>query len=71
MNEPKIYAVIGEDGSVENVIWLLPSNRSDFPNAIDVADKPIAIGDAYIDGEFWRGGEMIISPQLPNMPPEN
>ena len=59
MNEPMNFALIGEDGTVYNIIWLCAENHSDFPNAICVSDRPVVIGDSYIDGEFLRDGEVV------------
>lgn len=54
------YALI-ENGIVENIIWLYPSNASDFPNAVALDDIPACIGDSYVDGAFYREGEKIVS----------
>lgn len=55
------YALI-ENGVVINIIWLSPSNASDFPNAVSFGDKPVGIGDSYIDGKFYRDGTEILTP---------
>lgn len=54
------YAVI-EDGVVTNVIILYSGNAADFPSAIVCRDLPVAIGDAYVDGKFYRDGELLKS----------
>ena len=54
------YALI-EDGLVVNVIWLYPGNASDFPNAVPMGDVPAGIGDTYMDGVFYRGGERVLT----------
>lgn len=54
------YALI-ENGVVINVIVLLPCNVKDFPNAIDVGERPVQIGDTYQDGKFYRDGIEILS----------
>ena len=59
MNEPMNYALIGEDGTVYNIIWLCAENRGDFPNAICVSDLPVVIGDRYADGVFLRDGVVV------------
>lgn len=59
MNEPMNYALIGEEGTVYNIIWLCAENCGDFPNAICVFDRPVIIGDRYADGEFLRDGEVV------------
>lgn len=61
MDEPMNYTLIGEDGTVENVIWLCSANRGDFSNAVCVANRPVAIGDDYADGVFTRGGEVVLT----------
>ena len=54
------YALI-ENGIVTNVIWLYPKNVSDFPNAVPIGDLLAGIGDEYIDGKFYRNGELVMS----------
>lgn len=53
------YAVI-EDGIVTNIIWLHPATK--FPNAVPCGNIPVAIGDTYEDGKFYRNGELLLSP---------
>lgn len=55
-----IYALI-EDNIVVNVIWLSPTNADEFPNAVDVGDYSVDIGDSYIDGIFYRNGKRILT----------
>ena len=52
------YALV-ENGIVTNIIYLHPMNASDFPNAVPMNDYPVAIGDAYVDGKFYRNGELL------------
>ena len=59
MNEPMNYALIDKDGTVYNIIWLCAENRGDFPNAVCVSDRPVVIGDRYVDGEFLRDGVVV------------
>ena len=40
------YAWI-ENGVVTNLIYLLPSNAADFPNAVPLGGVPAAIGDSW------------------------
>ena len=61
MDEPMNYALLGEDGAVCNIIWLCSANRGDFPNAVCVANRPVEIGDVYLDGVFTRDGEIVLS----------
>jgi hypothetical protein len=59
MDEPMNYALIDENGTVNNIIWLCSANRSDFSNAICVANRPVAIGDVYFNGIFTRDGAIV------------
>lgn len=61
MDEPMNYALIGENGVVSNTIWLCSANRGDFPNAVCVANRPVAIGDVYAGGAFTRAGEVVLT----------
>ena len=61
MEDPKGFALIDETGVATNIISLLPSNSSDFPGAVCVDDQPVAIGDVYMEDEFWRGNEPVKS----------
>lgn len=61
MDEPMNYVLISEAGQVTNIIWLCSANRNDFPNAICVANRPVAIGDTYQDGVFLREGEPVLT----------
>ena len=61
MDEPMNYALIAENGTVENIIWLCSLNRTDFPNAVCVANRPVAVGDVYQDGVFTRAGEVVLT----------
>ena len=54
------YALV-EDGIVTNIISLDSRNASGFPNAIKTADRPVAIGDNYIDGKFYRDGNEVLT----------
>ena len=60
MDNPVNYALV-EKGFVTNVIWLCPSNADDFPNAVCVSDRPVAIGDLYADGVFTRDGVAVLT----------
>ena len=62
MIEPENYAIVDTDGVVRNLIWLSPSNCNDFIDAVSVGDRPVAIGDMYLDGEFWRDGKIVMPP---------
>lgn len=53
--EPTNYALV-ENGVVTNIIWLCPSNAGDFPCATSIGDRLVAVGDAFENGVFTRGG---------------
>jgi len=53
------YALI-ESGVVVNIIYLHPQNASEFP-AIPMGDVPVAIGDTYSDGAFYRDGVKVLT----------
>lgn len=55
------YALV-ENDIVTNIISLDSKNASDFPNAIKTADRPVAIGDTYTDGKFYRNGNEVLTP---------
>lgn len=52
------YALI-ENGIVTNIIYLHPMNADEFPNAIGIGGLPVAIGDSYADGKFYKDGKEI------------
>ena len=54
------YALV-EAGIVTNIISLDSRNASDFPNAIKTADRPVAIGDTYTNGKFYRDGNEVLT----------
>lgn len=54
------YALI-ENGIVVNIISLHPMNADDFSNAVPTDDYPVAIGDTYADGAFYRNGEKLLT----------
>lgn len=47
------YALI-ENGVVINLIWLYEGNAHEFPNAVALGDRPVAIGDSYQNGVFIK-----------------
>lgn len=49
------------NGIVTNVIWCSDS-EPETDTIINPADRPIAIGDTYSDGKFYRGGVEILTP---------
>lgn len=50
-----------ENGVVVNVLWC--SDRElETEMLIDTADRPVAIGDSYESGKFYRNGEEVLTP---------
>lgn len=56
----KPMAVVN-DGVVSNIIWCSDS-EPETDTIINPADRPVAIGDTYSDGKFYRGGVEILTP---------
>lgn len=54
------YAWI-ENGVVTNTIVLNDRNAGDFPKAVKLGDRPVAIGDSYADGKFFRDGKEVLT----------
>ena len=55
------YALI-ENNIVSNIIELDKQNEQYFPSAVYTGDIPVGIGDAYIDGKFYRNGNILKTP---------
>ena len=56
----KNMALIGS-GVVVNVLWC--SDRAPETEAlIDMADRPVGIGDTYTEGKFYRDGAEVLTP---------
>mgnify|MGYP000841397809 FL=1 len=50
-----------ENSTVTNMLWCSASEpETEF--LINPADRPVAIGDTYSDGKFYRGGVEILTP---------
>ncbi|HWQ05861.1 MAG TPA: hypothetical protein VN453_01515 [Feifaniaceae bacterium] len=58
MDQPTNYAIL-QNGVVTNVIWLCSSNAGDFPSAVSVQGRLVAVGDTYENGVFYRSGEPV------------
>ena len=58
MDQPTNYAIL-QNGVVTNVIWLCSSNAGDFPSAVSVQGRLVAVGDTYENGVFYRGGASV------------
>ena len=50
-----------ENGTVANMLWCSDS-KSATETLIDPCDRPVAIGDTYSNGKFYRGGVEILTP---------
>lgn len=50
-----------ENGTVANMLWCSDS-EPETATLIDPADRPVAIGDTYSNGKFYRDGEEVITP---------
>lgn len=51
------YAWLNEEkNQVINVIELNPEQADEFPECVSSDDLPVAIGDEYRDGKFYRNG---------------
>ena len=48
------------NGIVFNIEWFSDST-AETDALINIGDRPVAIGDSYIGGVFYRGGEKILS----------
>ena len=55
------YSLI-DNGIVTNIIALNDRNANDFPSAVKLGDRPVAIGDTYTDGKFYRDGTEVLTP---------
>lgn len=50
-----------ENGVVANMLWC-SNSEPETATLIDPADRPVAIGDTYSNGKFYRGGVEILTP---------
>lgn len=50
-----------ENGTVTNMLWCSDS-EPETATLIDPADRPVAIGDTYSGGKFYRDGVEILTP---------
>lgn len=55
----KTMALI-ENGTVTNMLWCSDS-EPETENLIDPGDRPVAIGDTYSGGKFYRDGAEILT----------
>lgn len=56
----KSMAVVN-DGVVSNIIWCA-DNTPQSDTWVNCDDRPVAIGDTYIDGKFYRDGTEVLTP---------
>ena len=50
-----------ENGTVVNMLWCSDAEpKTDI--LLDPADRPVAIGDTYSNGKFYRDGVEILTP---------
>ena len=69
MNYATNFAIV-EDGVVVKRLWGMVYNMTtDFPNAVQIDDRAVQIGDAYIDGKFYHEGVEVktISEKMADM----
>lgn len=52
------FAII-ENGIVKNTIWGNIYNASDFPNAVQIDNLAVQVGDMYDGEHFYRDGERV------------
>lgn len=50
-----------ENGVVANMLWCSDS-EPETESLINPADRPVAIGDTYSNGKFYRDGTEILTP---------
>lgn len=60
MNYATNFAIV-ENGVVSNVLWGMVYNSDEWPNAIQVNDLAVQIGDSYENGKFYRDGAEVMS----------
>lgn len=49
------------NGVVSNILWCA-DREPETDSLIDTADRPVAIGDSYESGKFYRNGEEVLTP---------
>lgn len=58
MNYATNFAIV-ENGIVVKRLWGYVSNMSKYPNAVQIDDRAVEIGDEYRDGKFYHDGEEV------------
>ena len=50
-----------ENGVVSNILWCA-DREPDTDSLMETGDRPVAIGDTYENGKFYRNGEEVMTP---------
>ena len=50
-----------KNGTITNMLWCSDS-EPETASLINPTDRPVAIGDTYSDGKFYRDGTEILTP---------
>ena len=50
-----------DSGIVTNVEWWSDATE-DTDALVSVGDRPVAVGDTYADGKYYRNGEEVLTP---------
>ena len=50
-----------DNGVVVNILWC-SDRESETETLIDTEERPVAIGDSYESGKFYRNGEEVLTP---------
>lgn len=50
-----------ENGVVTNILWC-SDREPETDTLINLADRPVGIGNTYSDGKFYRDGTEILTP---------
>lgn len=58
MNYATSFAIV-ENGIVVKRLWGYVSNMSKYPNAVQIDDRAVQIGDTYENGKFYHEGEEV------------
>lgn len=55
-----VYAQLNSKrDTVQNIIELNKEQEAEFPDCVSSRGLPIAIGDQYRNGNFYRNGEIV------------
>ena len=50
-----------ENGIVSNILWC-SDMEPETDSLMETGDRPVAIGDSYENGKFYRNGEEVLTP---------